>query len=151
MEYGMNLRKCVSLAIVITILSTTLIYGDSETDKIFDKLDKGLEESHNAQRKALDDYEHTQDLALTIKILLFIGFVVFAIIYIPRAQKKRAKALETTIRDITRNELDSKISSAPKLKTCENCGIVIGRLENSYTFEGHLVCGECHQRLKNQE
>lgn len=37
------------------------------------------------------------------------------------------------------------------LKNCANCGATIGNLEKSYLFEDHVVCGECHQRLKNHE
>jgi len=37
------------------------------------------------------------------------------------------------------------------LQKCENCGATIGKLEKSYLFEDHVVCGECHQKLKNQE
>ena len=37
------------------------------------------------------------------------------------------------------------------LRKCENCGATIGKLEKSYVFEDHVVCGECNQRLKSQK
>ena len=37
------------------------------------------------------------------------------------------------------------------LEKCANCGRAIGKLEKSYLFEDHVVCGECHQRLKSQK
>lgn len=37
------------------------------------------------------------------------------------------------------------------LQKCANCGATIGKLEKSYLFEDHVVCGECHQKLKNQQ
>jgi heme/copper-type cytochrome/quinol oxidase subunit 1 len=151
MEYNMNMKKYMSLAIVIILLGTTLMYGDYETDKIFNRLEKANEEYYNSQRKALDDYYNTQTLVIIIKLLLGIGVVVFAGVYISRAVKKQKKEERNAVRDIIRTELDSKISSTPKLKTCENCGGAIGKLERSYLFEGQTVCGDCHQRLKSQE
>jgi len=32
--------------------------------------------------------------------------------------------------------------------TCSNCERKIGRLEQSYSWQGHVVCFECHERLK---
>ena len=34
-----------------------------------------------------------------------------------------------------------------KLEQCQNCDGVIGRLEQSYLWQGHRVCRECHRRL----
>ena len=34
-----------------------------------------------------------------------------------------------------------------KLEQCKNCDGVIGRLEQSYMWQGHRVCRECHRRL----
>jgi membrane protein YdbS with pleckstrin-like domain len=32
--------------------------------------------------------------------------------------------------------------------TCSNCERKIGRLEQSYAWQGHVVCFECHERLE---
>jgi len=37
------------------------------------------------------------------------------------------------------------------LQKCENCGAMIGKLEESYVFEDHVVCYKCHQKLKNHK
>lgn len=34
------------------------------------------------------------------------------------------------------------------LQKCENCGATIGKLEQAYVFEDHIVCSQCHQKLK---
>jgi hypothetical protein len=37
------------------------------------------------------------------------------------------------------------------LKTCDNCGRQIGKLEQTYTWKDtHTVCAECHARLQGQ-
>jgi hypothetical protein len=36
------------------------------------------------------------------------------------------------------------------LEACENCGRSIGRLESAHVHEGHVVCGECLDRLVPQ-
>ncbi|MBL7185685.1 MAG: hypothetical protein ISS70_05115 [Phycisphaerae bacterium] len=38
-----------------------------------------------------------------------------------------------------------------ELRKCANCGVMIGKLEKTYVFEGQTVCGQCHQRLKIQD
>lgn len=35
----------------------------------------------------------------------------------------------------------------PQLQECENCGRVIGKLEDPYLHNDHVVCRECHGRL----
>lgn len=37
------------------------------------------------------------------------------------------------------------------VQKCANCGRTIGKLEKTYLFESQTVCGECHQKLKNQQ
>ncbi len=32
-------------------------------------------------------------------------------------------------------------------RRCGNCSRPIGKMENAYTFKGHIVCGECDRRL----
>jgi len=38
---------------------------------------------------------------------------------------------------------------AQKTEHCENCGNVIGRLEQAFVHEGHIVCEKCYEKLKN--
>ena len=33
------------------------------------------------------------------------------------------------------------------VENCENCGRVIGKLEQPYAWRKHVVCAECHARL----
>jgi hypothetical protein len=34
-------------------------------------------------------------------------------------------------------------------ETCSNCDRVIGRLEQAFTWQNHIVCQECYNRLSN--
>jgi len=37
-----------------------------------------------------------------------------------------------------------------KVEACENCGRTIGKLEQAYVFKNHIVCQQCHEKLKKQ-
>lgn len=37
-----------------------------------------------------------------------------------------------------------------KVEVCENCGRTIGKLEQAYVFKNHIVCQQCHEKLKKQ-
>ncbi|MHC4365583.1 MAG: RDD family protein, partial [Planctomycetota bacterium] len=37
-----------------------------------------------------------------------------------------------------------------KVEVCENCGRTIGKLEQAYVFKKHIVCLQCHEKLKKQ-
>ena len=36
-----------------------------------------------------------------------------------------------------------------QLTSCANCGEKIGALEKSYTYESHIVCAKCYEKLKS--
>lgn len=38
-----------------------------------------------------------------------------------------------------------------QLTSCANCGEKIGKLEKSYTYENHTVCGKCYEKLKSAQ
>jgi len=38
---------------------------------------------------------------------------------------------------------------APKIEHCENCGKVIGELEQAYLYEGKVVCHQCNEALRH--
>jgi general secretion pathway protein G len=35
------------------------------------------------------------------------------------------------------------------IETCENCKRIIGELEQAYTWQNHILCKECYDRLSN--
>lgn len=37
-----------------------------------------------------------------------------------------------------------------KVEVCENCGRTIGKLEQAYVFKNHIICQQCHEKLKKQ-
>lgn len=37
-----------------------------------------------------------------------------------------------------------------KVEVCKNCGRIIGKLEQAYVFKNHIVCQQCHEKLKKQ-
>jgi len=41
----------------------------------------------------------------------------------------------------------AKTLAATELRKCENCGNVMGKLEKTYTFEKHIVCRDCYDKL----
>lgn len=44
-------------------------------------------------------------------------------------------------------ELSTQEISLGTLGVCENCDGVIGKLEHSYNYKGHVVCVQCYKRL----
>ena len=40
--------------------------------------------------------------------------------------------------------------SHKNVEVCENCGRTIGKLEHAYGFKNHIVCRQCHEKLKKQ-
>ena len=44
-------------------------------------------------------------------------------------------------------ELDTQAILLGRLEECANCDRVIGKLEYSYDYKGHVVCVQCYQRL----
>ncbi len=46
-------------------------------------------------------------------------------------------------------EVKDSNDSIVKLQECANCGKAIGKLEKTFTFQGHLVCEDCYTKLKN--
>jgi len=37
-----------------------------------------------------------------------------------------------------------------KTERCENCGCIIGKLEQAYVHNGHVVCNNCNDKLTNK-
>ena len=143
MEHGMKTKNYVLLVIMTIILSGTIACGADPDDEV--------REAFRRQREALYDYHQEESIATYRRYLLVIVIVIAASVYISKAIKKEKKEARNAVRGVIRTELDSKISSTPKLKTCENCGRTIGKLEKSYVFEGQTVCSECHQKLGSQK
>ncbi len=47
-------------------------------------------------------------------------------------------------------EAQAEISAEiEQLASCVNCGEKIGELEKSYTYESHIVCAKCYEKLKS--
>ena len=128
------------LVILTTVLSGSLAYGE-----------ESVEEAFRQYEKAVDDYYDQQSLISIIKILFICGMTVIACIYLPKSIKKEKEASVNAVRDIVRTEFDHRIGVYPKLQSCENCGRTIGKLEKNYFFEDHIVCMECHKRLKDPQ
>ncbi|HUW17819.1 MAG TPA: RDD family protein [Sedimentisphaerales bacterium] len=61
----------------------------------------------------------------------------------PSAKTSEAETRPTSI--------ESQPLRQGRLEKCANCDALIGRLERSCSFKGHLICVECYQRLRKQE
>jgi hypothetical protein len=35
-------------------------------------------------------------------------------------------------------------------EVCENCGRVVGKLEQAFVYEGHIVCKQCNEKLQDE-
>ena len=147
----MKTKNYVLLVIMTILLSGTIAYGADPDEEAYKKSVDEVREAFRRQREALYDYHQEESIATYRRYLLVIVIVIAASVYISKAIKKEKKEARNAVRDVIRTELDSKISSTPKLETCENCGRTIGKLEKSYVFEGQTVCGQCHQRLESQK
>lgn len=138
MVNGMKNKRYVLIAISVSILTGIIVYGADPRHEIIE-----------GYRQLEKDWEkYYRDSQLYDKIALLIIVLICVFVYI--ASKKEKKKERNAVRDIIRTELDKTVGSPSKLKTCENCGSIIGNLEKSYVFEDHVVCSECHKKLKNQ-
>lgn len=129
----MKLKKYIVVVIVIAVMCVSLLYGYSQD-----------------YEKALDDYEkeHGEMLVrhLVYRLLFFVVVIIFFVWVLAYDKKKKVKEKEESrkaTREIISTELDKRVTANPILKTCENCGRSIGKLEKSCDYKGNIVCTVC--------
>ncbi|MFC1739139.1 hypothetical protein ACFL1G_08835 [Planctomycetota bacterium] len=66
----------------------------------------------------------------------------------PKEAKELTKKL-TEEKKQQQSEAKSEVadSAVGEIITCFNCDATIGRLEEPYNFNGHIVCAECYKKL----
>jgi hypothetical protein len=69
-----------------------------------------------------------------------------------RAEKipsmEERKKMEETLKKQKEAQTDTT-TAIKQLTSCANCGEKIGALEKSYTYESHIVCAKCYEKLKS--
>ncbi len=69
-----------------------------------------------------------------------------------RAEKipsmEERKKMEETLKEQKEAQADTT-TAIKQLTSCANCGEKIGALEKSYTYESHIVCAKCYEKLKS--
>jgi len=135
----MKAKRFWVLAVLATLIITPCIVFGYDYD-----------DAQREANKAFREWEEANYRLLIIRLIgllvsAALGIVIFYIAY------KFITGIGPETRKIVSNELDKKIGTTATLETCKNCGRTIGKLEESYLFEDHVVCGECHQKLKNQQ
>ncbi len=58
------------------------------------------------------------------------------------------KKIEETLKEQKEAQADTT-AAIEQLTSCANCGEKIGTLEKSYTYESHIVCAKCYEKLKS--
>lgn len=69
-----------------------------------------------------------------------------------RAEKipsmEERKKIEETLKEQKEAQADTT-TAIEQSTSCANCGEKIGALEKSYTYESHIVCAKCYEKLKS--
>jgi hypothetical protein len=67
------------------------------------------------------------------------------------AEPSAAKANVTADAPSPRGRQEKAAAAAHQVRHCDNCGRLIGRLEQSHVWQGNLVCDDCHGHLPYEE
>lgn len=138
----MRMKKYVLLAIAGSILTATIAYGANPYDQV--------DEAFRRYEKAVERSQRISQIQVIGDIVCIIIFIAIVIAVWSKHKQKEKETKESPVKEIVHREVTKTTGTEAKLETCENCGRTIGKLEKSYVFEDHVVCCECHQRLKNQ-
>jgi hypothetical protein len=146
----MKTKKYILWAVIIFILTIPIAVRADAYDEVRiaqENYSKVLEENNRAE-----NIMHIINIIFDIVCILFLIFIAYpAIKSCLKSWEEEKRKQKDDFRNIVHTELEKAIGVTPKLEICENCGRAIGKLEKSYVFEEHRVCGECYQRLKSQK